>query len=245
MRRAKLSLWGIAVKRLHAIVLGVLSIGLALGATPSAKRAVAGPLCCRCGCPDNCCKVCRPVPDTKEVKKVCWDVKCEDVCVPGRSCCCGEVCKQDECGCWTYKIWKPNCGYVKTRKVLVKKEVTRKVPSTKWVVEDVCQHCRTPEDCDLPADGKLPHDDAKMTSPETPLDEAPGDEPKPEEPKPEGVKGASFFSRIFRSTADHETPKAEQPAAVAAPQQPRQFYYQPPSQPQPLPATTGLPGLQQ
>ena len=173
------------------------------------------------------------MPDTKEVKKVCWDVKCEDVCVPGPSCCCGEVCKQDECGCWSYKIWKPNCGYVKTRKVLVKKEVTRKVPSTKWVVEDVCQHCKTPADRDLPADGTPPSDGPTATPPVAPLDEAPA-----EEPKPEGVKGASFFSRLYR-------PIAARPANVAAPQPPQQFYYQPPSQPQPLPATAGLPGLQQ
>lgn len=235
--------------RLHFVVLSIFSIALVLGAAPTANSAVAGPLCCRCGCPDNCCKVCRPVPDTKEVKKVCWDVKCEDICIPGRSCCCGEVCKQDECGCWTYKIWKPNCGHVKTRKVLVKKEVTRKVPSTKWVVEDVCQHCRTPEDCDLPADGKLPSDDASAAPSETPLDAVPADDPQPEgtnpeEPKPEGVKGVSFFNRIFRPTTQRDAHQSVQPAVAPASQPPRQFYYRP-SQPQPLPATSALPGLQQ
>jgi hypothetical protein len=147
---------GIVVNRTYFVVVRVLSLALLLSIAALANHAQAGICCSRCGCPDNCCKVCRPVPDVKEVKEVCWDVKCEDFCVPGPSCCCGKVEKHDDCGCWSYKIWKPNCGHVRTRKLLVKKEVTRKVPTTKWVVEDVCAHCKSECDVELPADGVAP-----------------------------------------------------------------------------------------
>jgi hypothetical protein len=128
------------------------------------------------------------VPDVKEIKEVCWDVKCEDFCVPGPSCCCGKVNKHDECGCWSYKIWKPNCGCVRTRKTLVKKEVTRKVPTTKWVVENVCAHCKSACDVELPADGappKVPAEQAPAAAPGTPLMVPPGGQPaKPQDPPP-------------------------------------------------------------
>ncbi|MGE0535018.1 MAG: hypothetical protein AB7O68_08595 [Pirellulales bacterium] len=144
------------MNRRNLVAVGVLGLGLSLAVGPMADRVRAGNCCFRCGCHDNCCKVCRPVPDVKEFKEVCWDVKCEDFCVPGPSCCCGKVEKHDDCGCWSYKIWKPNCGHIRTRRTLVKNEVTRKVPTTKWVVEDVCARCKSTCDVELPADGMPP-----------------------------------------------------------------------------------------
>jgi hypothetical protein len=121
-----------------------LSTCIALGVTllaASAARAADG--CCDlCGC--NCCvqKFCVCKKIEKEITKTCWDVKCEDVCIPGCSECCGEVCKQDECGCWSFKLWKPACATcIKTRHIPVKTEVKRKVPSYEWKVEYRCVNC--------------------------------------------------------------------------------------------------------
>ncbi|HEY2839803.1 MAG TPA: hypothetical protein VGJ26_11675 [Pirellulales bacterium] len=120
-----------------------LPICIALGLTFIAGSvARAADRCCdMCGC--NCCvqKFCVCKKTEKEITKTCWDVKCEDVCVPGCSELCCEVCKQDKCGCWSYNIWKPACACVKTRRVPVKTEVKRKVPSYEWVVEYRCVNC--------------------------------------------------------------------------------------------------------
>ncbi|MBX7166341.1 MAG: hypothetical protein K1X74_08315 [Pirellulales bacterium] len=104
---------------------------------------VAGePDCGQCGCCGcELCRVCVPKRTEKEVTKVCWDVKCEDVCIPGCSKKVCEVCGEDECGCYKQKIWEPTCARIKTRKVPVKTEVKRKVPMIEWVVEYRCHHC--------------------------------------------------------------------------------------------------------
>jgi len=94
-------------------------------------------------------KVCVPRMTEKEIKKVCWDSKCEDFCVPGRSVWCGTVGKKDECGCWTHGLWKPSCAEVRTRVVPVRKETKRKVPAVEWSVEERCACCRR-QGCDLP-----------------------------------------------------------------------------------------------
>jgi len=107
-----------------------------------AASASAGDGCCDCcGCSANCYKVCVPKMTERTVNKVCWDVKCEDVCIPGRSCFCGEKCKEDKCGCWSFNVWLPTCAKVKTRHVPVKIEVKRKVPAVEWVVECRCDAC--------------------------------------------------------------------------------------------------------
>ncbi|MBX9790583.1 MAG: hypothetical protein K2Y37_16815 [Pirellulales bacterium] len=184
------------------------------------------------------------MPDVKEVKEVCWDVKCEDFCVPGPSCCCGKVDKQDECGCWSYKIWKPNCGHVRTRKTLVKKEVTREVPTTKWVVENVCAHCKSACDVELPADGappKLPAEQAPATSPGSPAMPPPGGQPaRPQDPPPSSTPGpaqpgaASVAyppARVgFAQRAAYArplTPAAPWPTAPSANRQPQPTVYSP------------------
>lgn len=126
---------------------------------------LAGMLCC-CAVQgdgsDHCCsvcgdrethKVCRLVAEEKSVEVICWGSKVEEFCVPGPSCpgcehcecveCTdpkGEICSQPKTFVW--KEWIPaTCSKIFTRKKLMKKVVTKKVPSYKWVVEDLCQPC--------------------------------------------------------------------------------------------------------
>jgi hypothetical protein len=78
----------------------------------------------------------------KEITKVCWGYRCEQVCIPGPSSFCGAVRHRDDCGCWTCWLWKPTCAEVITRRVPVKKEVRWKVPAVEWTVEERCCQCR-------------------------------------------------------------------------------------------------------
>jgi hypothetical protein len=131
--------------------------------------------CGRCGC--NCCceKHCQVVCETKEVKKTVWVVHCEDFCAPmpscGHGCGCGEACEAGaaEAACCrscdrcnpcardeNKRIVQPNCGKVREKKTLEKKEVICEVPSYKCVVVYCCPHCGT-EPCD-----------GQSTSPATP-----------------------------------------------------------------------------
>lgn len=111
--------------------------------------------CAHCGCYEACHKTCRLVCEDKKVPVTCWGCKTEDFCVPGPSTpgCehCDTVC--DECSndpkapysqakrfIWTE--WIPGgCAKVVTKKKLMKKTVTKTVPSYKWVVEDLCPEC--------------------------------------------------------------------------------------------------------
>lgn len=122
-----------ASTRLLAFVVAIAGI--------SSQLFAADGLCDHCGC--NAClrRVCVPKPVEKEIVKVCWDYKCEEICVPGPSTYCGEKCQEDKCGCWSFKIWKPGCAEVRTRRVPVKTEVKRKVPGVEWVVEYRCEAC--------------------------------------------------------------------------------------------------------
>lgn len=87
-------------------------------------------------------KVCVPKPKEREIKKICWSYKCEDFCIPGPSEYCGTKCGKDECGCWSYEVWKPTCAQIRTKKVPVKTEVKRKVPGVEWTPEERCSACR-------------------------------------------------------------------------------------------------------
>lgn len=111
----------------------------ALGAVSS---WAGGGHCCHCGSESPCQKVCRLVCEMKEVTKVTYDCKCEDICVPGPStrtpvCSCGSC---DTCTKKKY-LWTPHCAQVKTRKVPVKREEKVLKPTYKWVVEYVCDQC--------------------------------------------------------------------------------------------------------
>ena len=98
--------------------------------------------CDKCGGCVCVRKVCVPKPKEKEISKICWSYKCEEFCVPGRSEYCGKKCGKDECGCWSYDVWKPTCAEVRTKNVPVKTEVKRKVPSYEWKLEERCSACR-------------------------------------------------------------------------------------------------------
>ncbi len=143
--------------------------------------AIAGPtahifageglLRCRlCSSCENCCKVCRLVKEDRKITTTCWGYKCEDFCAPDPSCPdhdhCEMVCQskgdaREPCHCpkplvWTH--WIPGgCGTVYTKKKLMKKTVTKKVPSYKWVVEDLCAACQTKvAQIEIPAGTDLP-----------------------------------------------------------------------------------------
>ncbi len=119
--------------------------------------------CSCCGCKTRCRKVCRLVCEEKEVEVTCWGCQCEDFCLPcpSQKCCkhCGMVCGKCDggcvdggaCGCskgpcavpkkFVWYNWKPCGATMYTRKKLMKKTVTKKVPHYKWVVEYLCPSC--------------------------------------------------------------------------------------------------------
>lgn len=118
-------------------------------------RSHAGDHCCtQCGVANPCYQVCRAIPDQKKVPIVCWGLKSEDFCVPGPSC---KVCQQCELACepgddpqapcthtknFVWNIWSPSeRSRIYTRHKLMKKTVTKTVPSWKWVIEDLCEQC--------------------------------------------------------------------------------------------------------
>jgi hypothetical protein len=113
-------------------------------------------VCDRCGCSACLHRVCVPKRIEKEIIKVCWDYKCEEICIPGRSRKCGVECRQDECGCWSFDVWEPTCARVKSRRVPVKTEVKRKVPAIEWVVEYRCARCSEADGVDAHTPGKKP-----------------------------------------------------------------------------------------
>jgi hypothetical protein len=142
----------------------LLLIGFVLGASISVhalleKTALGGECCARCGCHDSCQKVCRLVCEEKKVDVICWGMKCEDFCVPGPSkpCCkqCDVVC--DDCGKnhkegdpvatphrFIWRDWIPSAhANIYTKKKLMQRIDTKKVPSYKWVVEDLCKKCES------------------------------------------------------------------------------------------------------
>ena len=126
----------------------------ALALLAGAASAQAGDCCEGCGCDASCSKVCRLVPSTKKVTKTEYECECEDFCVPGPSL--RTVC-HDECGKKKI-IYTPTCAEVRTRKHLVKKETSKTVPTTKWVVEDLCPKCANEKKSEpAPKDG-MPKD---------------------------------------------------------------------------------------
>jgi hypothetical protein len=128
------------------------------------QAATAGDGCCKCGgCGVR--KVCRIVPEKKKLEKTVYGCKCEDICVPGKSCrgClnCEEKCGEGDCDCCSHKPsaffrwfdWEPGCAEVKTVKKLTKFKVTHEICSWKWKVEDACENCCPSANCVEGADG--------------------------------------------------------------------------------------------
>lgn len=110
--------------------------------------------CAHCGRGGECCKVCRLVCEDKKVEINCWGVKCEEFCVP----CHGQECERhceivcEDCDCdpeapsskpkkFVWTRWLPTKAEMLTRHKLMKKTITKNVPTYKWVVEDLCAQC--------------------------------------------------------------------------------------------------------
>jgi hypothetical protein len=121
---------------------GIAWCAMAMAAITDSGGPVRDGRCDRCGDCDRVQTTCVSRMTEKEVTKVCWDYRCEQVCIPGRSIFCGTRCQRDDCGCWACWLWKPTCAEVITRHVPVKKEVQRKVPAVEWTVEERCCQCR-------------------------------------------------------------------------------------------------------
>ena len=106
--------------------------------------------CGHCGCAAPCKRMCKVVPDVKVVTKVVWEVKCEEFCTPfPGSPCCGHAksCVQEGCDAGSCEKGKcpevvtPDCGPVRTRKILVKKEIKVQCPTFKCVPCYGCDAC--------------------------------------------------------------------------------------------------------
>jgi hypothetical protein len=118
--------------------------------------------CARCGAVAPCKKVCKLVCEEKNVEVVCWGCKCEEFCVPGPGC---PKCEHSKCVCenckdgepigkvcsepkrFVWKDWLPSWGEMYSRTKLMRKTEMVKVPTYKWVTEDVCCNCLTGCDC--------------------------------------------------------------------------------------------------
>jgi hypothetical protein len=143
--------------------------------------------CNHCGCQQHCKKVCRLICGTKTEVKPVYCCECEDFCVPGPSVRCGVKCECNRLGIkCCHATYKPTCAEVRTKKVLVKKEVEKEVPAYKWVVEEVCCQCGQP----MQAGGQA----------------APAGNPAVAEwsAGAEGIKDASFSREVEQVSAEEE-----------------------------------------
>ncbi len=168
----------------------------------ASSSALAQECCDHCGCGCNLRKVCRLVCIEKEVKETVYCCECEDFCVPGPSCKCGKECHHD-CtaphGCRCKEVWQPTCADVRTRNKLIKKEVVKKVPSWKWVVETVCCDCASR--CGETAQEAAPPPDASVEAPLEPLPMEIQEATMPKPPAP-AMKTSSAKRLIPRALID-------------------------------------------
>ncbi len=135
------------VARMKRAACALVSVLLMSTAAPS----LAASACGGCGCQRCMERVCRIVCATKDVKTTVYTVECEDFCTLGPSCnvvcestgCepgCGPACSTG-CGHDGAPLRAPTCGRAYTKRKLVKREITKKVPIYKCVVEYVCPDC--------------------------------------------------------------------------------------------------------
>ena len=91
----------------------------------------AGSGCAACHTCDDCdcaAKACRVEAKPGKEKRNCWEVECEDVCVPGDVCPCEDPCA-------------PRCGRVRRVAVLKQEEYECDACKYEWKVEDLCPPC--------------------------------------------------------------------------------------------------------
>jgi hypothetical protein len=181
---------------ISAIGLVIASAAIAADTVPAPEacqevQTCGSPDCCaHCDCRDCCEKYCKVVCEMKEVKKTVWVVKCEDFCAPLPSCplnCCDgcesgdkdNSCKQcegccnkscDPCASLENRIYRqPNCGKVRTKKTLEKKEIICKIPSYKCVVVYACADCGTKFNDGEKSESQNPVNPAPSPAPKTTL----------------------------------------------------------------------------
>jgi hypothetical protein len=169
--------------------------------TPTCTQVCGSPDCCHhCGAQGECQRSCKIVCEMKEVKKTVWVVKCGEFCTMmpnlGCKCKCGEcnecvrsgVCadrkcgKCDPCSSLTNRNYlTPDCGRVRGKKTLEKKEITCKVPTYKCVVEYTCAACGTTACSEgaKPAETKAPAENSAPTPAPAPQARTPEGTPLP------------------------------------------------------------------
>jgi hypothetical protein len=161
-----------------------LAIGTLLASPAVADNGCDAPACCsHCGCMAACKPVtCQVVAGVVKEKKYCWCVKEEEFsplmpgCLPslhgafggllgGLGC---GLCKDcGDCGtcgpcCHGHEMVPPQCGQVRTKRILVKKEYEIEVPVYKTVIKDLCSDCGAdpavigPKPASGPAPGPAP-----------------------------------------------------------------------------------------
>ncbi len=128
--------------RLRALCVGAALCSAACAVATDADTPARDGCCDRCGGAAHVSPMCVKTLTEKEVTKVCWGYRSEEICIPGPSIFCGTRHHRDDCGCWTCWLWKPTCAEIITKRVPVKKEVTRKIPAVEWKVEERCCACR-------------------------------------------------------------------------------------------------------
>ena len=170
-------------------IISSLAIGFLITNMCVAADNCGGPACC--SQTHDCCnqcgvqKTCKVVCEMKKVKKTSWVVKCEEFCpsLPGcghgcKSSCggsCDTGCDSDCCGDPCASLQKPmvppKCGKVRSRKKLVKKEITCEVPTYKCIVvccNAGCNACCDESDWEKAAPAKAPASTKRIT-PAAPL----------------------------------------------------------------------------
>ncbi|MDX1962557.1 MAG: hypothetical protein SFX18_05345 [Pirellulales bacterium] len=137
-----------------------------------ATNRLALAACPHCGGNVPCHSVCRLVCEEKKVEVVCWGCQVEEFCLPGPS---HPGCQHAETVCdfcdeaaeknpthskpklFVWTDWIPGCATVHTRKKLMKRTITRTVPSYKWVLEDICDQCESKlPQAPVPATASIP-----------------------------------------------------------------------------------------
>ena len=158
---------------------------------------------------------CRLECTTKKITVTCYGCKCKDICLPCKS---KKVCKHCEtvgdCGkggdccehnplcCIKWTEWCPGGAKAKTVKQLVKYEVTKEVPSYKWVVDKGNWGCAAGGGVPAPAPAggtEAPEPPPTAGNPSRVFVPAGTQLP----PLPAGVKPSQVRGVVFESPADH------------------------------------------
>jgi len=136
------------------------------------EQCLGSESCCgKCGCHGGCKRMCTLTVEKKEIKKIVFQVKCEEFCVPcprlpcgkhgcgdgcGNGCgeACGEACGQCGAGC-DHGCGKgpccppPKCTTAKCRKILVPVEKTETICVYKCVPCYSCGQCEASGACSV------------------------------------------------------------------------------------------------